>query len=100
MRERIEIRVTTTKRDFLKYASRPTYIGHTKFGKNLVVIHEKKELLTLNKTIYVGNTVLELSKLAMYKFYYDFVKKKCRNSVLLFTNTDSSCFKLKKIFMK
>ena len=52
MRERIEIRVTTTKRDFLKYASRPTYIGDTKFGKNLVVIHEKKELLTLNKTIY------------------------------------------------
>ena len=92
MRERIEIRVTTTKRDFLKYASRPTYIGHTKFGKNLVVIHEKKELLTLNKTIYVGNTVLELSKLAMYKFYYDFVKKKCKNPVLLFTETDSLCF--------
>ena len=60
----------------------------------------KKELLTLNKPIYVGCTVLELSKLAMYKFYYDFVKKKCRNSVLLFTNTDSLCFKLKKIFMK
>ena len=47
---------------------RPTYIGHKKFGKHLVVIHEKKELLTLNKPIYVGNTVLELSKLAMFNF--------------------------------
>ena len=37
-----------------------------KLGKNLVVINEKKELLTLNKPIYVGCTVLELSKLEMY----------------------------------
>ena len=36
---------------------------------------KKKELLTLNKSIYVGCTVLELSKWEMYKFYYDEVKK-------------------------
>ena len=68
MRKRIKIRITANEKDFIKYASRPTYIGHKKFGKNLVVIHEKKELLTLNKPIYVGCTVLELSKLTMYKF--------------------------------
>ena len=44
------------------------------------------------KTIYVGSTVFELSKLEMYKFYYDFVKKKCKNPILLFTDTDSLCF--------
>ena len=38
---------------------------HTLDIKDVVVIHEKKEYLTLNKPIYVGNTVLELSKLAM-----------------------------------
>ena len=76
MRKRIKIRMTTNEKDFLNYAK--TYIGHKKFGKNLVVIHEKKELLTLNKPIYAGNTVLELSKLAMFNFYYDFVKKKCK----------------------
>ena len=52
-------------------ASTPTYIGHKEFGKNFAVIHEKKDLVTLNKPIYVGNIVLELSKLAMYQFYYD-----------------------------
>ena len=98
MRKRIKIRITTNEKDFLKYASRPTYIGHKKFGKNLVVIHEKKELLTLNKLIYVGCAVLELSKLAMYKFYYDFVKKKCRKCVLLFTDTDNLCFKTEENF--
>ena len=49
----------------------------------------KKELLTLNKPIYVGCTVLELSKLAMYKFYYDFIKRKYEDVKLLYTNTDS-----------
>ena len=97
MRKIIKIRITTNEKDFLKYASRPTYIGHKKFGKNLVVIHEKKELLTLNKPIYVGNTALELSKLAMYQFCYDEVKKKCK-CVLLFTDTDSLCIETEEDF--
>ena len=42
MRKRIKTSITTNENDFLKYASRPTYIGHKTFGKNLVVIHEKK----------------------------------------------------------
>ena len=71
MRKSIKIRITKTKKDFLKYASRPTYISHNIFGKRLVAINVKKEQLTLNKSIYVGNTDLELSKLATYKFYYD-----------------------------
>ena len=100
MRKRIKIRITTKEKDFLKYASRPTYISHKNFGRNLVVIHEKKELITLNKAIYVGCTVLELSKLTMYKFYYGFVKKKCNNPILLFTDTEVYALKLKKTFMK
>ena len=98
MRKRIKIRIIKTQKDFLKYASRPTDISHNTFGKRLVVIHEKKEQLTLNKPIYVGNTVLELSKLAMYKFYYDFVKKKCKKCILLFTDTDSLCIETEEDF--
>ena len=98
MRKRIKIRIATNEKDFLKHGSRSTYISHKKFGKNLVAIHEKKELLALNKPIYVGCAVLELSKLAMYKFYYDFVKKKCRNPKLLFTDTDSLCFETEEDF--
>ena len=44
MRKRIKIRITKTPKDFLKYASRPTYISHNIFGKNLVVIQGKREL--------------------------------------------------------
>ena len=90
MRKRIKIRITTNEKDFLKYSSRPTDISNKKSWK--------KELLILNKPIYVGCTVLELSKLAMYKFYYGFVKKKCKNPILLFTDTDSLCFETEENF--
>ena len=98
MRKRIKIRITTNEKDFVKYALKPSYTGHKKFGKNLAVIHEKKKLLTLNKPEYVGCALLELSKLAMYKFYYDFMKKKCKNPILLFTDTDSLCIETEEDF--
>ena len=89
MRKRMEVRVTTTEKEFLKYASRPTYINDNIYGKEFVEIHENKEILKLNKPIYVGNTVLELIKLAMYEFFYDFLKKKCENVNLLYMSSDS-----------
>ena len=69
MRKRITIRIVKTQKDFIKYASRPTYTNHDIFGKRLVAIYQKKkkkELLTLNKPLYIGCTVLYLSKLEMY----------------------------------
>ena len=41
MRKRIKIRIIKNEKDFVKYASRPTYINHNIFGKILVAIHEK-----------------------------------------------------------
>ena len=90
--KRIKIRIIKNEKDFIKYPSRPTYINHVIFDKRLVAIYEKKELLTLNKPIYVGCTILELSKLEIYKFHYDFVKKECKACTLLFTDTDSLCY--------
>ena len=89
MRKRMKIRIIKTPKDFLKYASRPAYVNHNIFGKNLVAIHEKPEELKLNKPIYVGRTVLELSRLAMYEFYYDFLKQKCESVRQLYMDTDS-----------
>ena len=90
MRKRFKIRIITNEKDFLKYVSKSTYIAYRKFGKNLVAIHEKKETVKLNKPIYVG----------MYKFYYDFVKKKYKNPKLLFTETDGLCIETEEDFYK
>ena len=89
MRKRIKIRVVKNAKDFIKYTSRPTCVNWKVFENNLAAIHKKKISLTLNKPIYVGFRVLELSKWEMYKFYYNFMKKKFKRSTLLFTDTDN-----------
>ena len=55
-------RLVNKEKGFLKYTSRATHITHKIFGKNYATIHEIKPVLTLNKPLYVGFTVLELSK--------------------------------------
>ena len=76
LRKRINVRFMNNKKDFLKYTSKPTYITHKLFNKNFAAIHEIKPVLILNKPIYVGFTVLDLSKWLMYHFHYNFIKKK------------------------
>ena len=66
LRKRINVRLVNNETDFLKYTCRATHITHKIFGKNYAAIHEIKPVLTLNKPIYVGFTVLELSKWLMY----------------------------------
>ena len=85
----MKIRIIKTPKDFLKYASRSAFINDIIFIENLVAIDEKKEVLKLNKPIYVGCTVLKLSKLAMYEFFYDFLKRRRKNFNLLYMDTGS-----------
>ena len=82
------------QKDFLKYTSRPTHISHKVFDKNYAAIREIKPVLTLNKPIYVGLTVLELSKWLMFDFHYNFIKKHF-DTELLFTDTDSVAYEIK-----
>ena len=62
LQKRIKVRVVNNEKKFLKYTGKPTHITQRIFGKNYAVIHEIKAVLKLNKPIYVGFTVLELSK--------------------------------------
>ena len=94
VRKRINVRLVNNKKDFLKYTSRPTYVTHKLFDKDYAAIHEIKPVLVLNKPIYVGFTVLDLSKWKMYDFHYNFIKKKI-NAELLFTDSDSLTYEIK-----
>ena len=86
LKKRIKIRVTKNSQDFIKYTSRPTCVNWKVFENNLATIHER---------IYVGFTVLEISKWEMYNFHYNFMIRKF-NTRLLFTDTDSICFDLRE----
>ena len=94
LRKRINVRLVANQKDFLKYISKPTHITHKIFGKNYAAIHEIKPVLTLKKSIYVGFTVLELRKLLMYDFHYNFVKNHF-DAELLFTDTGSLAYEIK-----
>ena len=66
------------------------------FGNNVVTIRKNKVTLTLNKPAYVGMFILELSKVLMCKFYYDYIKNKIDiDSKLLFTDTESLMCEIK-----
>ena len=86
--KRINVRLVNNEKDFLKCTSRPTHISHKIFDKKYAAIHEIKSILTLNKPIYVGFTVLEFSKWLMYDFHYNFIQKNF-DAELLCTDTDS-----------
>ena len=94
LRKRINVRLVNNAKDFLKYTSRPTYVTHKLFDKDYAAIHEIKPVLVLNKPIYVGFTVLDLSKWMMYDFHCNFIKKNF-NTELLFTDTDSLAYEVK-----
>ena len=64
-------------------------MSHKIFDINLIAIRKNKVTLTLNKPAYIGICMLELSKVLMYEFHYDYLKNKYgNNSRLLFTETD------------
>ena len=48
---RIKTKIIKNEKNLKKHTARPTYINYGYYGKRLIVMHEKKEQLTLNKPI-------------------------------------------------
>ena len=84
-----------TKKNYLKWTSKPSHISHKIFENDLVVICKNKVTLTLNKTEYIGMCILELSKVLLYEIH-DYIKNKYgSSSKLLFIDTDSLTYEIK-----
>ena len=73
-----------------KLVSSPLYAGKKEFTNDLAGIQMHKSHLLLNKPVYTGMTILENSKVLMYDFHYNFLKKKYgAGCSFLYTDTDS-----------
>ena len=95
LRKRVDIRVVTNEKKLDKFTAKPTYVSSKIFLKNLMAVHKVKETLTLNRTAYVGMCILDLSKMLMYDFHYNYIKKKYNSRArLLFTNMDSLTYEI------
>ena len=90
LRNRIDVKLASNKIDYSKWTSKPRYMSPKIFENDLVAMRKNKATLTLNKPAYTGTCILELSKVLMYEFHYDYIKNKYgNNSRLLFRGTDS-----------
>ena len=76
LRKRIHVKLVNNSTDYVRCVSKPNFISQKIFSKNFIAVHQIKPVLTLDKLTYVGFSILELSKLLMYKFHYEYVKNK------------------------
>ncbi|KAL5267281.1 hypothetical protein ACHWQZ_G004350 [Mnemiopsis leidyi] len=95
VRRRVKIVLVNNEKSHAWQTSKPQFKRFQIFNEELVGVELSQTNITLDKPIYVGFTVLELSKLLMYKFHYDVMKPNFPDSVLCFTDTDSFLYHIK-----
>jgi len=95
VRKRVNVKLITDETQLVRYISKPTYMNSKIFNENLVAVHSIREKIKLNKPVYVGFSILDISKTLMYDFHYGFIKNRYGNKAkLLFTGTDSLCYEI------
>ena len=95
IRNRVNVKLVNNGEDFKKLTSKPNYDRSIIFNENLVSVHMKKTSLLMNKPVYLGMSILDLSKSLMYDFHYRYIKAKYGSKAkLLFTDTDSLFYEI------
>ena len=95
IRNRVNVKLVNTQQKLKKLAAKPNFKSHKIFTENLVSVHMKKTSLTMNKPVYLGMCILDLSKTIMYDFHYQYIKPKYgEKAKLLFTDTDSLMYEI------
>ena len=90
VRKHRDIKLVTAERRRNRLVSEPNYHTTKFFTENLLVIDMKKTELLMNKPVYLELSILELSKILLYKFWYDYVKAKYNEKAkLCYMDTDS-----------
>ena len=95
IRNRVDVKLVNTEEKFKKLVAKPNFKSRKIFSENLISVHMKKTSLTMNKPVYLGMCILELSKTIMFDFHYKYIKPKYGNNAkLLFTDTDSFLYEI------
>ena len=76
LRKHRDIKLVTTERRRNYLVSEPSYHITKFFTENLLAIEMEKTEILMNKPVCLGLSILELSKILMYEFWYDYVKPK------------------------
>ena len=96
VRKHRDIKLVTTDKKRSKLVSEPTYHTMNLISENLSVIEMKRTKVKMNKLIYLGLSILEISKLLMHEFWYNYMKQKYGDKAkLCYTDTDSFTINIK-----
>ena len=90
MRKNRNIKLVTTERRRNYLVSQPNFHTAKFITENLLVIEMRKTQILMNKPVYLGLAILDLSKTVMYELWYDYVKRKYGENVkFCYMDTDS-----------
>ena len=76
IRKHSNIKLVTNREAYLKAVMKPNFKSGTLFSKNLMGCETGKIKIVMNKPVYLGQAILDLSKIVMYEFHYDYMKQK------------------------
>ena len=83
VRKHRDIKLVTTERRRNYLVSQSNYQTTKLFSENLLAIEMKKLKVKMNKPVYLGLSILKISKTLMYEFWYDYIKSKYQNNAKL-----------------
>ena len=90
LRKHRDIKLVTTDEIRRKLISEPNYHTKKRFSENLSTTEMKKVKVKMNKSLYLGMSMLDISKTFMYKFWYDYINPKYEDRAkLCYMDTDS-----------
>ena len=96
IRKHRNIKLVTNAESYLKTVMKPNFKSGILFGENLMGCEMGKIKVVMNKPTYLGQAVLDLSKIVMYEFHYHYMKPKYGdNQKLCYMDTDSLVYDIK-----
>ena len=91
IRKHRNIKLVTNEEKYLKTLMKPNFKSGVLFGENLMGCEMGKIKVVMNKPVYLGQAILDLSKIVMHEFHYDYMKRKYDSEKLqlCYMDTDS-----------
>ena len=75
IRNRVNVKLVSTKEKLKKLVAKPNFRSCKIFNENLVSVNMKKTSLTMDKPVYLGMCILDLSKVIMFDFHYNYINQ-------------------------
>ena len=96
LRKHRNIKLVTNQEAYLKVVMKPNFKSGVRFSSSLMGCEMGKIKVVMNKPVYLGQAILDLSKIVMYEFHYDYMKGKYNDDKLTFCcmDTDSLIYSI------